>query len=163
MKKEKYIYSNLKEGKKKYGKTTEIFHYRGYELGIWDDDPGQCLFTIWHDQEIGFGTYNLNYEDDCRYLIDKELDDIYRKDGVHVKWFQGEYSGYRDIICEFRSRLVKVWLVDGTDPDLDAIIAEAKEICAKLEAERLAAIEAGDPKAGMYFSDIVKEIEDSKK
>jgi len=157
MAKEKYIYSNLKEGTKKYGKTSEVFRYRGYELGIWADDPGQCLFTIWHDQEVTFGTYNLNYEEDCKALVDAELDTIYCNNGVHIKWFQGEYSHYRDIICEFRGRLVKVWLVDGTDPDLDAIITDAKELCTKLEEERLAARSVADSK---YIEDLRK---DSKK
>lgn len=52
----------------------ETIVYRGQRVPVFLDDYGQCFFCIFNNEEISFGSYQSDYEDDVRYLIDKKLD-----------------------------------------------------------------------------------------
>lgn len=117
--------------KSKYGEPISVLNYRGYEIGFWNDDCGQQVFTVWEDKELGFGSYNYNYEDDMKYLIDEKLDKIADDYRWRLSWF---YNGYnRDIKLEILNRIIKIWLVeDESKINIDKIIEEAKVIVEKI-------------------------------
>jgi len=110
-------------------KPVSIFKYRGYEVPIYMDEPGQQYYCIFDDHELGFGAYNVNYQDDLEYLIDQELDTIYEfkeEDywGAHLEWFNN--GGCRDIQLRYRNRILKVFLI--TDPDIEKLSENELEI-----------------------------------
>lgn len=115
---------------------VETFNYRGYSLPIYHNQDAQSFYTILDGKEVSFGSYNMNYEDDCRYLIDDKLDTIVKLDyGGKLSWFDNGVNGDRDIKLECRSRLVKVWLVkDPGVVNLTSIISEAKAINSYIES-----------------------------
>ena len=53
---------------------VETIVYRGQHVPVFLDDYGQCFFCIFNNEEVVFGSYQSDYEDDVRYLIDKKLD-----------------------------------------------------------------------------------------
>lgn len=50
-----------------------MFRYRGYRVTIYQDDDGQCLYAVIAGKRVGFGSFNLLYQDDCMFLIDDEI------------------------------------------------------------------------------------------
>ena len=117
-------------------KTIE---YRGISAPIYADDNGQQFYTILDGEEIGFGTFNINYEADLEYLIDNKLDYICGfKDfpGARLEYF---FNGYcdRDIRLTYRQkRILKVFLLDQdtklSDAGLEKIKAESVKILTKI-------------------------------
>lgn len=94
--------------------------YRGITLDFYLDDYGQSIFTVlpWDNREVSFGSYNTEFAEEAKYLIDQHLDLITRDFpkkyfGAALYWFDN--SGYRDIKLEYRQRILKVFLV--ADPD----------------------------------------------
>lgn len=108
------------------------FTYRGFTYPIYLDDYGQCFYTIMDGETISFGSFNTEYEDALRHLIDKKLDTIETYDhGSHLSWFFNGY-GDRDIGLYCRSRLIKIWLVnDDRLVSINSIKEEAKEALRK--------------------------------
>ena len=49
---------------------VETIYYREKAIPIFYDDYGQCFFGIFEGKEIGFGSFNSNYEDEIRDMID---------------------------------------------------------------------------------------------
>ena len=54
--------------------------YRGISVDIFIDDYGQSYYCYFDNECISFGTYNFNYEEDVKYLIDKKLDGVRKND-----------------------------------------------------------------------------------
>jgi len=55
---------------------VETIVYRGQCVPIFLDDYGQCFYCIFKNEEISFGSFQTEYEDDVRHLIDYELDKV---------------------------------------------------------------------------------------
>lgn len=53
---------------------VETIVYRGQSVPVFIDDYGQCFYCIFNNEEIAFGSFQSEYEDDVRHLIDYELD-----------------------------------------------------------------------------------------
>lgn len=60
---------------------VETIVYRGQCVPVFVDDYGQCFFCIFNNEEIAFGSFQSEYEDDVRHLIDYELDKKPPKNG----------------------------------------------------------------------------------
>lgn len=105
---------------------VKVISYRGFEVPIYVDDPGQQFYCYWEGETLGFGSYNTNYEDDLRYIIDQKLDTIHYFDGpffgAKLEWFDN--GGYRDIRLLWRQRIVRVFLVEDQKPFNDLIRQE---------------------------------------
>lgn len=52
----------------------ETISYRGLDVPIFFDDYGQCFFCTFNNKEIAFGSFQDNYEDEVKALIDLEVD-----------------------------------------------------------------------------------------
>ena len=53
---------------------VETVVYRGQSVPVFLDDYGQCFYCIFNNEEIAFGSFQCEYEDDVRHLIDYEMD-----------------------------------------------------------------------------------------
>ena len=51
----------------------ETIHYRGVDVPIFCDDYGQCFYCIFNGETMAFGSFQSEYEDEVRHLIDYEL------------------------------------------------------------------------------------------
>ena len=52
---------------------VETIHYRGISIPIFCDDYGQCFYCIFNGKVLSFGTFQTEYADDVRTLIDHEI------------------------------------------------------------------------------------------
>ena len=59
----------------------ETIVYRGQYVPVFFDDYGQCFYCIFNNKEISFGSFQSEYEDEVRHLIDYELDKKPPKNG----------------------------------------------------------------------------------
>lgn len=50
----------------------ETIKYKNHLVPVFIDDYGQCFYAIYKNQEIVFGSYNGNYEEEIKYLIDRD-------------------------------------------------------------------------------------------
>ena len=55
---------------------VETIVYREQYVPVFVDDYGQCFYCIFNNKEISFGSFQSNYEDEVRHLIDYELDKV---------------------------------------------------------------------------------------
>lgn len=117
---------------------VRTFEYRGISVPIYVNEPGQCFWTILDGTEIGFGSFNTDYEEDLKYLIDQKLDLICRFDnfpGAKLEWFDNGFN-YRDIRLVYKTRTVKIFLVHGTvTPDIIETLKTESESILKKVAE----------------------------
>ena len=50
----------------------ETVKYKNQLVPVFIDDYGQCFYAIYKNREIVFGAYQDNYEDEIKYLIDRD-------------------------------------------------------------------------------------------
>lgn len=113
---------------------VEKLFYRGIEVKVYADDPGQQFYAIIEGQEYSFGAFNTNYLDDIFYIIDDKLDNIYRFDlpyyGAQLKYVYRK--GYRDIVLSYRARELKTFILMNdyklTKKDKEYLILRCKGI-----------------------------------
>lgn len=53
---------------------VETIVYRGQSVPVFIDDYGQCFYCIFNNEEIAFGSFQCEYQDEVRHLIDYKLD-----------------------------------------------------------------------------------------
>lgn len=53
----------------------ETITYRGVSVPIFCDDYGQCFYCILGNKVVSFGSYNTEYEDELRHIIDNIPDE----------------------------------------------------------------------------------------
>jgi len=119
--------------------VVKTIEYRGITTKIYADEPGQQFYCELDGKEVCFGSFNTNFEEDLYYLIDDKLDTIYRFGnpyfGAVLSWF---FNGHhcRDIKLTYRSRIIKVFLVEDetlvTQETLNKLIEESTEILSKI-------------------------------
>ena len=117
-------------------KLDESLDYRGYHVDFYFDDPGQQIYTVFEGKEIGFGSYNSNYIQDMKYIIDNKLDVVTQfpelKDrgvyGAELRWFDN--AGHDDLQLTHRSRIIAIYLMGSRDafrgPQKEITITDAK-------------------------------------
>jgi len=87
----------------------ETIEYRGYKVDIYCDYAGQSFFCNLDGEEINFGSYNVDFEEDLKFVIDTKLDTITRFDefpGARLVWFDN--GGYWDIELVYRMRVLYI-------------------------------------------------------
>lgn len=89
-------------------------NYRGQHLDFYQDDAGQQMYTIFNSKEIGFGTYNLSYLTDAKYMIDKFLDEIPTNWNIRSKYFGAKLTWYKN-------RKTSMWNIKLTYRNLGVI------------------------------------------
>ena len=50
----------------------ETIKYKNQLVPVFIDDYGQCFYAIYKNMEIVFGAYQYNYEEEIKYLIDRD-------------------------------------------------------------------------------------------
>ena len=50
----------------------ETIKYKNQLVPVFIDDSGQCFYAIYKNREIVFGAYQDNFEDEIKYLIDRD-------------------------------------------------------------------------------------------
>lgn len=86
--------------------------YRGFHIDFLADDCGQQVVAEFESQPISFGTYNLEYKDEMKYIIDRKLDTISDKldvFGARLEYFDN--GGFRDARLVYRQRTVEIYLL----------------------------------------------------
>ena len=58
---------------------VETVMYRGQNVPVFLDDYGQCFYCIFNNEEVSFSSFQSEYEDNVRHLIDYELDKAAKK------------------------------------------------------------------------------------
>lgn len=118
-------------------RPCDVLEYRGCTVNFWENPGDHEIFTMWHDEYLGFGVGNTQYSEDVKAMIDAEMDTISKFNnfpnliGCRLKWFVNGYS--RDIKLTHRDRILKVWVVaDESKVDLTRITTEAEEILMRL-------------------------------
>jgi len=48
----------------------ETIHYKGVSVPIFCDDYGQCFYCIYDNKVLGFGSFQTEYEDEVKAIID---------------------------------------------------------------------------------------------
>ena len=95
------------------------------------DDYGQQFYTVWDGGQISFGSYNTNYIEDMKYLIDKKLDVIttfpeLQQEGIYgaeLRWFDN--GGWDDIKLTYKCRILWIYDVGKRDrPEAEDWIQE---------------------------------------
>ena len=51
----------------------ETIHYKGVSVPIFCDDYGQCFYCIYDNEVLGFGSFQSEYEDEVKAIIDHDL------------------------------------------------------------------------------------------
>ncbi len=100
---------------------VDTLDYRGKHVDFYMDDYGQQFYTVYDGEEISFGSYNTNYKEDMKYIIDRKLDIIttfpeLKKDGIYgaeLRWFDN--AGWEDIKLTYKGRILLIYLVGGGD------------------------------------------------
>ena len=54
----------------------ETIHYKGVSVPIFCDDYGQCFYCIFDNEVISFCSFQPDYEDEVRHLIDYKIDKV---------------------------------------------------------------------------------------
>jgi hypothetical protein len=63
--------------KDKFGNTPfKTINYRGVNIDFYDDDYGQSTYFYYKGELYNCGTYNLDFEEEARYIVDHDLDFI---------------------------------------------------------------------------------------
>lgn len=57
----------------------ETIHYRGMSVPIFCDDYGQCFYCILDNEIVSFGSFQPEYEDEVKHLIDWKIDEKKKK------------------------------------------------------------------------------------
>lgn len=115
-------------------KPVSIFKYRGITVPIYLDDYGQCYYAKLENEEISFGSFNTNWQEDLKYLINQKLDLIMfigEYPGAKLEWFDNGCS-YRDIRLVYKSRTLKVFLVYDEHEITEISIAKLKKESLKI-------------------------------
>lgn len=91
--------------------VVEQLDYRGQHLDFYLDEPGQQIYTVFNNEEIGFGTFNTNYIADAKYIIDKYLDNLptgWTIDspyfGATLSWFKNKKTNMWNLRLNYRSQ-----------------------------------------------------------
>lgn len=97
-------------------KIITTFDYRGIHLDLYLDELNQELFTFWPETNelVSFGSYNADFREDAKYLIDRQLDLITDDFGEGIIGAKLEYfdnAGHRDIRLVYQNRIIKIFLV----------------------------------------------------
>ena len=51
----------------------ETVHYKGMSIPIFNDDYGQCFYCIFANKVLAFGSFQPDYEDEVKFLVDHEI------------------------------------------------------------------------------------------
>lgn len=119
-------------------KIITTFDYRGIHLDLYLDELNQELFTFWPETNelVSFGSYNADFREDAKYLIDRQLDLITDDFGEGIIGAKLEYfdnAGHRDIRLVYQNRIIKIFLViNAKQINEIKLISESKKILLKL-------------------------------
>ena len=111
--------------------VVDSLDYRGEHVDFYMDDYGQQFYTVYDGGEISFGSYNNNYKEDMKYVIDRKLDVIttcpeLQKEGIYgaeLRWFDN--GGWDDIKLTYKSRILWIYDVGRRDrPEAEEWIKE---------------------------------------
>jgi len=112
---------------------ADSLDYRGEHVDFYMDDYGQQFYTVYDGGEISFGTYNKNYKEDMKYIIDRKLDVIttfpeLQQEGIYgaeLRWFDN--GGWDDIKLTYKCRIIHVYTVGNRNATYIAeFISDAK-------------------------------------
>ena len=53
---------------------VETMTYKGVLVPVFYDDYGQCFYCIYKGNELSFGTFNGDYENELKDIIDHDMD-----------------------------------------------------------------------------------------
>ena len=106
------------------------YHYRGYDIDVFDDDYGQQFYFYFNGHQSSCGAYNSDYESCIKYEIDNFLDIIHifkdekgRCIGAELRYIDNEHT---KASLQFRLEEFKVFNMNEISED--KAIVESKKI-----------------------------------
>lgn len=107
-----FLEKNYKEYIQEFGKTEptlyektfnyeRTYHYRGFDIDIFDDDYGQQNYFYFNGRCVGCGAYNFDWEGCVQYEIDEFLDNIFDFYSIDKK-----YAGARLIYLDHEHKKI---------------------------------------------------------
>lgn len=105
------------------------FRYRDIDVDIFDDDYGQQFYFYYKGSSYSCGSFNPDYEECVKYVIDKDLDEIYSFIKIDDK-YSGAYLRYLDhehtkIVLTYRLKQINVF---DDISDIDSLITQSTKI-----------------------------------
>lgn len=98
--------------------VVSSMEYKGFKLNFYFDDYGQQFYTKFNGEIISFGTFNSNYKEEAKYIIDKYLYEIPTKKywdfkspyfGSSLTWFKNKETNKWNIQLSSRGREIHTW------------------------------------------------------
>lgn len=65
---------NPKPMKIEHEEYIETIHYKGISVPIFCDDYGQCFYCIYDNRVLGFGSFQSEYENEVKVIIDHDIE-----------------------------------------------------------------------------------------
>ena len=115
-----------------YALRYDSISYRGEEINFLSDVSGVKCVAQWRGQLVDLGMCNIHYKEDMCRVVDRQLDfitdfrDSPNFDGAKLEWFRN--GDYRDIRLTYRGRILKVFLVAGSEVNETWLISESKKL-----------------------------------
>ena len=143
------------------------YTYRDIPVEIFSDDNGQCFYFYYKGKSYGCGSFNPDYEEVVKYVIDHDLDDIIN---FAERGFYGGFCKYANwehtkVDFIFRGELVETFDVDESDPE--SVVKIWKECERRLEElwknpEFIKAEEERKSGGNLYFSEMLESLEEGE-
>ena len=136
-----FFEKNYKEYIRDFGKTEPTlyektfnyettYHYRGFDIDIFNDDCGQQNYFFFNGRVIGCGAYNSFWEECVEYEIDEFLDNIFdfyiidkKYAGARLIYLDHEH---KKIGLKYRVEILKEFT--AKESNIDTIKQKSKEI-----------------------------------
>lgn len=115
-----------------YALRYDSISYRGEEINFLSDVSGVKCVAQWQSRLYDLGMCNLHYKEDMCRVVDRQLDfitdflDSPNFDGAKLEWFRN--GDYRDIRLTYKGRILKVFLVAGSEVNETWLISESKKL-----------------------------------
>ena len=124
------------------------YHYRGYDIDVFDDDYGQQYYFYFNGHQCSCGAYNLDYESCIKYEVDNFLDiiHIFKDEKGHCVGAELRFIDNEHTKASLQFRLEELQVFNMNEISKENAVAESRKILNSLfdsddfkksEAERL--------------------------
>lgn len=116
-------------------KPVDTLEYREHSVTFYYDDDTQQFYTMWENDILAFGSLNTEYKKDMKHIIDDKLDLIFKDNFTRLEFFDNGEN--RDIKLSFRGRIIKIYLLNSSNIQIEKIRVDAKQTIRKYLSAKL--------------------------
>lgn len=117
--------------------VVDTYHYRGYDIDVFDDDCGQAFYFYFNNKSYNCGAFNLDYKHEIESVVDYYLDSICTLKNYGLKYTGGylRFSNHEHTKYQLLYRLNVVYEKDYKQQSKSKLISEACEALDKYLVE----------------------------